>query len=324
MKGPIMEQEQRLPASPLAGLPRRVRVVEVGPRDGLQNERGQIATADKIAYCDLLSAAGFPMIEATSFVSPRAVPQLADAAEVMAGIARRDGTSYLVLTPNLRGYERAVAAGSRAVAVFTAASETFARKNINATIAESLANFRPVLEAAKRDGVWVRGYISMAFGCVFEGPIAPEATLDVAQRLLDLGCDEISVGDTVGTATPRETEAALALLLGHIPADRLAVHFHDTRGTALANVLLALQMGVWIVDAASGGLGGCPFAPGASGNIVTEDLAFMLEAMGYKTGIDLDALMKVREIVVAALPGEPLYGFTPDAGLPLGLESRAA
>ena len=300
-----MEHEQRLPASPLTGLPRRVRVVEVGPRDGLQNERGQIATADKIAYCDLLSAAGFPMIEATSFVSPRAVPQLADAAEVMAGIARRDGTSYLVLTPNLRGYERAVAAGSRAVAVFTAASETFARKNINATIAESLANFRPVLETAKRDGVWVRGYISMAFGCVFEGPIAPAATLDVAQRLLDLGCDEISVGDTVGTATPRETEAALALLLRHIPADRLAVHFHDTRGTALANVLLALQMGVWIVDAASGGLGGCPFAPGAAGNLATEDLLYLLHGLGIETGVDLDKVVAASRFILGRLGRAP-------------------
>lgn len=291
-------------SGPLAGLPRRVRVVEVGPRDGLQNERGQIATADKIAYVDLLSAAGCGVIEATSFVSPRAVPQLADAAEVMAGIDRAMGTEYLVLTPNLRGYERAVAAGARAVAVFTAASETFARRNINASIAESLDNFRPVLAAAKRDGVWVRGYISMAFGCPFEGAIAPAATLDVARRLLDLGCDEISVGDTVGSATPRETEALLAALLRHLPADKLAVHFHDTRGTALANVLLSLQMGIHIIDSSSGGLGGCPFAPGAAGNLATEDLLYLLHGLGIATGIDLEQVVAASRFILAKL-GKP-------------------
>ncbi|MGN6701260.1 MAG: hydroxymethylglutaryl-CoA lyase, partial [Thermomicrobiales bacterium] len=224
----------------LAGLPQHVRVVEVGPRDGLQNEQGTIAAADKIAYVDLLSAAGFATIEATSFVSPKAVPQLADAAEVMAGIARRPETQYLVLTPNMKGYERAVAAGARAVAVFTAASETFAKRNINASIAESLANFRPITEAARRDGACVRGYFSLAFGCLFDGAIAPALVLDVAQRLHELGCAEISVGDTIGVATPREIEAVLDLLLRHLPAEQIAVHFHDTRGTALANVLLAL------------------------------------------------------------------------------------
>jgi hydroxymethylglutaryl-CoA lyase len=291
-------------SGPLAGLPRRVRVVEVGPRDGLQNEKGQIATADKVAYVDLLSAAGFKMIEATSFVSPRAVPQLADAAEVMTGITRGMGTEYLVLTPNLKGYERAVAAGSRAVAVFTAASETFARRNINASIAESLANFRPILEAARHDDVWVRGYNSMAFGCPFEGAIAPEAVLDVAQRLLDLGCDEISVGDTVGTATPRETEAVVGLLLRQMPADKLAVHFHDTRGTALANVLLSLQMGLQIIDSSSGGLGGCPFAPGAAGNLATEDLLYMLHGLGIETGVDLDKVVEASRFILGKL-GKP-------------------
>ena len=284
-----------------AGMPRRVRVVEVGPRDGLQNERGWIETADKIAYVDLLSAAGFPMIEATSFVSPRAVPQLADAADVMASIARRDGTSYLVLTPNLRGYERAIEAGSRAVAVFTAASETFARRNINASIAESLANFRPVTEAARRDGVWVRGYISMAFGCPFEGAVSPEKVVEVASQLLDLGCDEICVGDTIGVATPREVEAALVPLLRRIPADKLAVHYHDTRGTALANVLLSLQLGISIVDAASGGLGGCPFAPGAAGNLATEDLLYLLNGMGIETGIDLDRVVDASRFILDKL-----------------------
>jgi hydroxymethylglutaryl-CoA lyase len=289
----------------LAGLPRRVRVVEVGPRDGLQNEQGTITAADKVAYVDLLSAAGFATIEATSFVSPKAVPQLADAAEVMAGIARRPETQYLVLTPNMKGYERAVAAGARAVAVFTAASETFARRNINASIAESLANFRAITEAARRDGVWVRGYISMAFGCPFEGAIAPARVLDVAQHLHELGCAEISVGDTIGVATPREVEAVLDLLLRHLPAGQIAVHFHDTRGTALANVLLALQMGISVVDAASGGLGGCPFAPGAAGNLATEDLLYLLHGLGIETGVDLDKVVAASRVILGQLGRAP-------------------
>jgi len=293
----------------IADLPRRVRVVEVGPRDGLQNEKAWIDTADKIAYVDLLSAAGFPLIEATSFVSPKAVPQLSDAADVMTSITRRDGTTYLVLTPNQRGYDRAIDAGSRAIAVFTAASETFARRNINATIAESLANFRPVTAAARRDGVWVRGYISMAFGCPFEGDVPPDKVLDVASQLLDLGCDEICVGDTIGVATPREVEAVLTPLLRHIPADKLAVHYHDTRGTALANVLHSLQLGIYIVDAASGGLGGCPFAPGAAGNLATEDLLYLLHGIGIATGIDLDKVVAASQFILGKLgrPGGSKY-----------------
>jgi hydroxymethylglutaryl-CoA lyase len=293
----------------IADMPRQVRVVEVGPRDGLQNEKGWIATADKIAYVDLLSAAGFSMVEATSFVSPKAVPQLADAADVMTSIARRDRTTYLVLTPNLRGYDRAIDAGSRAIAVFTAASETFTRRNINASIAESLANFRPVTEAARRDGVWVRGYISMAFGCPFEGHVPPEKVLDVASQLLDLGCDEICVGDTIGVATPREAESVLTPLLRHIPADKLAVHYHDTRGTALANVLCSLQLGIHIVDAASGGLGGCPFAPGAAGNLATEDLLYLLHGMGIETGIDLAQVVAASRFILDKLgrPGGSKY-----------------
>ena len=282
-----------------------MRVVEVGPRDGLQNEPGRIATADKIAYVDLLSEAGFAMIEATSFVSPRAVPQLADAAEVMAGIARRPGTQYLALVPNLRGFERAVAAGVRAVAVFTSATETFARRNINATIAESLENFRPVLARARREGIWARGYISMAFGCPFEGDVAPAAVLDVAQRLLDLGVDEVSVGDTIGVATPRGVEEVAGLLLRHIPAEQLAVHFHDTRGTALANVLLALQLGVRVVDASSGGLGGCPFAPGAAGNLATEDLLYLLQGLGIETGVNLDKVVAASRFIAEKLGHAP-------------------
>ncbi|MGN6672827.1 MAG: hydroxymethylglutaryl-CoA lyase [Thermomicrobiales bacterium] len=298
----------------LAGLPQHVRVVEVGPRDGLQNEQGTIAAADKIAYVDLLSAAGFATIEATSFVSPKAVPQLADAAEVMAGIARRPETQYLVLTPNMKGYERAVAAGARAVAVFTAASETFAKRNINASIAESLANFRPITEAARRDGVCVRGYISMAFGCPFEGAISPALVLDVAQRLHELGCAEISVGDTIGVATPREVEAVLDLLLRHLPAEQIAVHFHDTRGTALANVLLALQLGISVVDASSGGLGGCPFAPGAAGNLATEDLLYLLHGLGIETGVDLDKVVAASRFILGRLGRTPASKYLQTCG----------
>jgi isopropylmalate/homocitrate/citramalate synthase len=298
--------ERSAPAgSPLGGLPARVRVVEVGPRDGLQNEATPIATADKIAYIDLLSAAGCAAIEATSFVSPKAVPQLADAAAVLRGIARRPGTRYIALTPNLKGFERALAAGARAVAVFTAASETFARRNINMTIAESLATFRPLVAAARREGLWVRGYISTAFGCPFEGVVAPGAVLDVARRLLDLGCDELSVGDTIGVATPREVEAVVGPLLRHIPIDRLAVHFHDTRGTALANVLLSLQLGISVVDASSGGLGGCPFAPGAAGNLATEDLVYLLHGLGIETGIDLDQVVAASRFIAGRLGRAP-------------------
>ncbi len=307
----------RLNAAPLSGLPARVRVVEVGPRDGLQNEPVQITTADKVAYVDLLSEAGFLAIEATSFVSPRAVPQLADAAEVLAGIRQRPGTQYIVLTPNPKGYERAVAAGARAIAVFTAATETFARRNINASIAESLANFRPIVEATRRDGIWVRGYVSTAFGCPFEGDVAPAAVLDVSQRLLDLGVDELSVGDTIGMATPRGVEEVVAPLLRHLPADRLAVHFHDTRGTALANVLLALQLGIGVVDASAGGLGGCPFAPGAAGNLATEDLHYMLHGLGIETGVDLEKVVVASRFIAGKLGHAPASKYLQAAGCPV-------
>ena len=304
-------------AAPLSGLPARVRVVEVGPRDGLQNEPVRIATADKVAYVDLLSEAGFAAIEATSFVSPRAVPQLADAAEVLDGIRQQPGTQYIVLTPNLKGYERAVAAGARAIAVFTAATETFARRNINASIAESLANFRPIVEAARREGIWVRGYVSTAFGCPFEGDVAPAAVLDVSQRLLDLGVDELSVGDTIGVATPRGVEEVVDPLLRHVPADRLAVHFHDTRGTALANVLLSLQLGVGVVDASAGGLGGCPFAPGAAGNLATEDLLYMLHGLGIETGVDLEQVVAASRFIAGKLGHAPASKYLQAAGCPI-------
>src|SRR5436309_13066802 len=239
--------------SPLAAVPRSVRVVEVGPRDDLQNEKVSVPTGQKIQFIQMLAEAGLPVVEATSFVSPRAIPQLSDASEVMAGLTRLPGTSYPVLVPNVKGMERALAAGVRSVAVFTAASESFTRHNINATIAESLANFRPVLSLAQQEGITVRGYISTVFGCPYEGTVAPRQVLSVAQALLEMGVDELSLGDTIGVATPNQVVDVLGLLLGEgaIPIERLAVHFHDTRGTALANVLTSLELGISTVDSSA-------------------------------------------------------------------------
>ncbi len=278
-------------ATPLGALPRHVTVVEVGPRDGLQNEKGVVSTAEKIHFIDLLSAAGFAEIEATSFVSPRAIPQLADAAEVMAGITRSPTTRYSVLVPNAKGMERALAAGVQEIAVFTGASETFVQHNINTSIEGSVANFRPVVALASEAGVRVRGYISTAFGCPYEGAVAPEAVARVAGMLMELGMDELSIGDTIGVATPNQVVAVTQALAPIVPIERLAMHFHDTRGTALANVLAALQLGIAVFDSAAGGLGGCPYAPGASGNLATEDLLYLLHGLGIETGVDLDAVV---------------------------------
>jgi hydroxymethylglutaryl-CoA lyase len=286
-------------------LPRRVRVVEVGPRDGLQNEKVQIPTAQKIQFIDLLSAAGFEMIEATSFVSPRAIPQLADASEVMAGISRRAGVSYPVLVPNSKGMERALASGVKAIAVFTAASETFTRHNINATIAESIENFRPVVKMARAEGVWVRGYISTSFGCPYEGAVPPAKVLEVAGRLMELGMDDLSIGDTIGVATPNQVVEVVTLLERHIPIKQMSLHFHDTRGTALANVLTGLQLGIATFDASAGGLGGCPYAPGAAGNLATEDLLYLLHGLGIETGIDLAKVVEATSFLA------PLLGHVP-------------
>ncbi len=272
-------------------LPRKVRVVEVGPRDGLQNESEIIATAAKIQFIELLNQAGFATIEVTSFVSPRAIPQLADAAQVYSAVTRRPGTTYPVLVPNRQGMERALAAGVRAIAVFTAASEAFTQANIHMTIAESIAAFTPVMEMARAEGVSVRGYISTAFGCPYQGVVAPESVVDVAQQLLDLGVDELSIGDTIGVATPNQVMDLVPRLASIADLDRLALHFHDTRGTALANVLAGLEQGITIFDSAAGGAGGCPYAPGAAGNLATEDLLYMLHGMGIATGIDLDAVV---------------------------------
>jgi hydroxymethylglutaryl-CoA lyase len=289
----------------LESLPRRVRIVEVGPRDGLQNEARAIPTPDKVRFIDLLSGAGFEMIETTSFVHPKAVPQLADAADVLAAIEKRPGVRYPVLVPNARGMERALAAGAREVAVFTAATESFNRRNINATIDESLRNIAEVARLARAEGAWLRGYISTVFGCPYEGAVAPEAPLRVAERLLELGVDELSLGDTIGVATPRAVEAVLAPAAERFGVDRVGLHFHDTRGTALANTLLALQMGFWIFDASAGGLGGCPFAPGAAGNLATEDLLYLLDGLSIETGVGLDAVVAASRFIADKV-GHPL------------------
>lgn len=291
----------------VAAIPTSVRVVEVGPRDGLQNEKALIPTTQKIQFINMLADAGLPVVEATSFVSPRAIPQLGDASEVMSGIMRLPTTDYPVLVPNLKGMQRALAAGVCSIAVFTAASESFTRHNINATIAESLENFRPVVALARQEHIPVRGYISTVFGCPYEGAVSPEKVLEVALALLDMGIAEISLGDTIGVATPNQVIDVLSLLeeQGHIPIERIAVHFHDTRGTALANVLLALQMGVSIIDSSAGGLGGCPYAPGAAGNLATEDLLYMLHGMGIHTGVDLDKVVAATSFI------SPLLGHAP-------------
>jgi len=278
----------------------------MGPRDGLQNEPASVATADKIRYVDLLSASGLAVIETTSFVRPTAIPQLTDAEAVMAGIERRPGVTYLCLVPNMRGFSRARAAEVHAIAVFTAASESFTKRNINMTIAESLDAFRDVVAAARTEGIWVRGYISTAFGCPYEGHVPVEAVVRVANALAEMGIDEISIGDTIGVGTPDQVVDVAEALQREMPVERLAMHFHDTRGTALANVLAALQMNVAIFDSASGGLGGCPYAPGASGNLATEDLLYMLHGMGIETGVDLDRVREASRFIAAILKRAPV------------------
>ena len=271
-------------------LPRHVRIVEVGPRDGLQNEKAMVSTADKIELIDRLSATGLQSIEATSFVSPRWVPQLADAAEVFAGITRRPGVHYPVLVPNEKGYERAREAGVEEIAVFTAASEAFNQRNINASIDESLQRFAPVLERARGDGVRVRGYVSTVLGCPYQGEVPLADVVRVARELHGMGCYEISLGDTIGVGTPGKARAMLQAVAGEVPLDALAVHFHDTYGQALANIFACLEVGVSVVDASVAGTGGCPYATGASGNVASEDVVYMLHGLGIETGVDLARL----------------------------------
>jgi isopropylmalate/homocitrate/citramalate synthase len=296
----------------LSALPGRVKVCEMGPRDGLQNESGIVPTADKIRYIDLLSASGLPLIETTSFVRPSAIPQLTDAEAVMDGIARRPGVTYLCLVPNMRGYDRARAAGVNAVAVFTAASESFTKRNINMTIDESLDTFEDVVRAARSEELWVRAYISTAFGCPYEGRVPVENVVRVADALAAMGVDEISIGDTIGVATPNQVVELSAALQEHVPFERLAMHFHDTRGTALANVVAALQMNVTIFDSSAGGLGGCPYAPGATGNLATEDLLYLLHGMGIETGVDLEKVRDASRFIGGVL-GRPIVSRTYNA-----------
>lgn len=284
--------------------PDSVRIVEVGPRDGLQNEKAIIPTATKIALIDRLSATGLRSIEATSFVSPKWIPQLADAADVFAGIHRRDGVHYPVLVPNLQGYERARNVGADEVAVFAAASEAFSRKNINASIDESLDRFAPVLERAAADGVRVRGYVSTVLGCPYQGDVPLADVVRVATRLYRAGCYEISLGDTIGIGTPKKAAAMLAAVAAEVPMPALAIHFHDTRGQALANILACLELGVAVIDAAVSGTGGCPYAKGASGNVASEDVVYMLEGMGIATGIDLPKLIATGHWLAAELGRE--------------------
>jgi len=289
-------------ASDRVRLPRHVTIVEVGPRDGLQNESPAFATADKVRFVDRLSDAGLPVIEASAFVSPRWVPQMGDAAEVFGAISRRPGTRYAALVPNAKGLERALAAGVSEVAVFGAASETFSRKNINQSIDESFASFAEVCQLAEPAGVRVRGYLSTCFGCPFEGPVSADRVSELAQRLLDLGVFEVAVSDTIGVAHPGQVRQVVETLLLRLATSRLALHFHDTRGMALANVMAGLELGISVFDASAGGLGGCPYAPGAAGNLATEDLVYMLNGLDIETGVDLPKLVEASALV------EPLVG----------------
>ena len=280
-----------------------VEIFEVGPRDGLQNETRAIPTAEKIALVDCLSGAGFRRIEVASFVSPKWVPQMADSAQVLAGITRAPGVSYAALTPNMRGYEGAKAARADEVAIFGSASEGFSRANLNATIAESLERFRPVAEAAKSDGIPMRGYISCVTDCPFDGPVSPDQVARVAEELRDMGCYEISLGDTIGQGQPERVDAMLARVLDEMPAEKLAGHFHDTSGRALDNIEVSLARGLRVFDGAVGGLGGCPYAPGAEGNVATEAVAAWLADLGYETGLDMGVIAQAAGMARAMRKG---------------------
>jgi hydroxymethylglutaryl-CoA lyase len=286
-------------------VPDFVRVVEVGPRDGLQNEPGELPTAVKVELIERLADAGLPAVEATAFVSPKWVPQMADHTEVLERIRRKPGVSYPVLTPNLKGFEAARAAGATEVAIFGAASEAFSRKNINCSIAESLDRFRPVVEAAKKEKIAVRGYVSCVLGCPYEGEIKPERVADVAAALYEMGCYEVSLGDTIGTGTPGKARAMIEACARRVPIAKLAGHYHDTYGQALANIYASLEMGVATFDASVAGLGGCPYAAGASGNVATEDVVYLLNGLGVRTGVDLDRLVEIGAWICGILKKEP-------------------
>ena len=272
-------------------LPAKVRIVEMGPRDGLQNEKAEVPTAVKLELIERLADAGLPAVEATAFVSPKWIPQMADHTEVLERIRRKPGVSYPVLTPNLKGFEAAKAAGATEVAVFGAASEAFSKKNINCSIAESLDRFYPVIQNALKANISVRGYVSCVVGCPYEGEIKPQKVAEVAGALYDMGCYEISLGDTIGVGTPGKTQAMIEACLARVPAAKLAGHYHDTYGQALANIYASMELGVATFDASVAGLGGCPYAKGATGNVATEDVVYMLHGLGIETGIDLDKLV---------------------------------
>ncbi|MEG3766056.1 hydroxymethylglutaryl-CoA lyase [Alteromonas sp. 14N.309.X.WAT.G.H12] len=285
--------------------PTKVSLFEVGPRDGLQNEKAQVSTEDKLHFIALLSKAGLARIEAGSFVSAKWVPQMADSKAVFERLPRQDSVVYSALTPNLKGLDAALEAGAQEVAVFGSASEAFSQKNINCSINESLNRFEPVISKATAAGIKVRGYVSCVLGCPYEGDIGPSAVADVTDRLINMGCYEVALGDTIGTGTPRKTAAMLEAVLAKQPATRLAVHFHDTYGQALANILIALQHHITTIDSAAGGLGGCPYARGASGNVATEDVLYMLEGMGIETGVDLSALVQASRFIADVI-GRPV------------------
>jgi hydroxymethylglutaryl-CoA lyase len=286
-------------------IPRRVRLVEVGPRDGLQNEKTMVPTDVKVALIDRLTDAGMPAIEVTSFVSPKWVPQMADAAEVMARIRRKPGVRYPVLTPNMKGYDAARAAGADEVAVFVAATEAFSKRNINCTIAESLARARPIFDAARRDGVRVRGYVSVVLGCPYEGDVDPEGVARVAASLHAMGAYEVSLGDTIGRGTAGKTQALFRRVAQDVPVEALAGHFHDTYGQALANLYAALELGVATFDCSVAGLGGCPYAKGATGNVASEDVLYLLDGLGIETGVDMDKLRRAGRYIAQHLGRAP-------------------
>lgn len=288
-----------------SNFPKAVKIVEVGPRDGLQNEKQVIPAGAKIEFINRLSETGLKTIEATSFVSPKWIPQLADAEEVFKGIKKKPGIAYPVLVPNEKGMQRALDAGAKEIAVFTAASESFNQKNINCSIAESIERFKPVMAMAVKAGVKVRGYISTVIGCPYEGPIKPEAVARVAKDLAAIGCYEISLGDTIGVGTPVKAQAMLQAAAAEAPMERLAVHFHDTYGQALANIHACLELGVSVVDASTSGLGGCPYAKGATGNVATEDVLFMLTGMGIETGVDMSKLLAAGAFISETLSRRP-------------------
>lgn len=287
--------------------PGRVTVVEVGPRDGLQNEKGFVPTEAKVAFVEALAAAGLPVVETTAFVSPKAIPQLADSAEVFSRVRKKPGTRYPVLVPNERGMARALAAGAREIALFTAATDTFNLRNTNATVEESFARFAPVVALARKEAVRVRGYVSTVFGCPYEGKVDPARAVAVALRLFESGCEEVSLGDTIGVAVPSQVADVVGRLRS-AGADvaRLALHMHDTRGTALANVVEGLREGIRVFDSSAGGLGGCPYAPGAAGNLATEDLLYLLHGMGYETGVDLPRVAEATRLLAESIGRTPV------------------